>query len=201
MFGRSLVLNILMIFGAMHLIDGMELRNAQNAYFPFDEDGRVGLSRYQIRAYSSDLKAMRKKSFLAHAGNSEKTAYRLTIFSENDTVCVELFNNNESWFITYTRIMLDGRNERALVTANLVAPIACEKVKNFAKIFDDLGFYSLHSADRGRGLGGSDWLMEAVIDGNYHVVVRWSPEWDAINRDTARFKKVACWLLDNAPSP
>ena len=42
--------------------------------------------------------------------------------------------------------------------------------------FDVAKFHELPTKDENGGLDGSQWILEAILDGKYHVVERWSPK-------------------------
>jgi len=35
-----------------------------------------------------------------------------------------------------------------------------------------------------RGLDGEEWILEGFVNGKYHVVTRWSPEYDLQSNQT-----------------
>ena len=52
-----------------------------------------------------------------------------------------------------------------------------------AKNFTASGFWSMPTHTE-RGLDGEEWILEGFVNGKYHVVTRWSPEYDLQSNQT-----------------
>lgn len=68
-------------------------------------------------------------------------------------------------------------------------------IDNFLSLYTKLKFFSLKTADDMLGRDGSQWILETVDNGAYHVVVRWTPtEYDPKKRQTVDFVNICKWL-------
>jgi len=56
--------------------------------------------------------------------------------------------------------------------------VGVEEVARFRELFRKTGFMTIPSTVRGdqQGTDGSDWRIEAVVGGHYHMASRWSPK-------------------------
>src|SRR5262249_55197957 len=89
---------------------------------------------------------------------------------------VRISNNDAGWsIVSKTNDGLGGYSPgpRTTQMERNLNPAECEKL---VQAFDRLGFWSLPVSDGSTGCDGSEWLLEAVSEGRYHVVHRWSPE-------------------------
>jgi hypothetical protein len=80
------------------------------------------------------------------------------------------------------------------------ATLTDAQVKDFQALFGKLGFTKMAADDPHRGLDGSEWILEAVENGNYHIAVRWTPhEYDTAKRGLTEFVRVCEWLYRASP--
>ncbi|OGV51058.1 MAG: hypothetical protein A2017_12790 [Lentisphaerae bacterium GWF2_44_16] len=49
------------------------------------------------------------------------------------------------------------------------------------------------------GCDGSEWLLEALQNGNYHYIDRWTPTYDSEKRNAVDFINLCTWLYRKAP--
>ena len=67
-------------------------------------------------------------------------------------------------------------------------------------MFDALDFAKQSTDDPVIGLDGSQWILEQLKDGKYHIVVRWAADaYEPKKRGTESFVKLCEWMLAKAP--
>jgi len=176
----------------------MERNRYPDSYFPQDESGWKGVSGFQDKWYSAHLRKMQELPL--NESNSESPVFRLTIIpSIGDSRSVRLYKDVEGYNITFKRLDNGAGDEPGMLVEETSSSISDVKVRRFLTIFNGLGFFDSKSKDDNRGLGGSEWILEAVVNGEYHVIVRWLPTYEEGKRRTGRFVEVCEWLLRNAP--
>lgn len=73
------------------------------------------------------------------------------------------------------------------------------QLEMFLERFRRLGFEALTTQDRVQGTDGSEWILERMDGGRYHVIVRWSPGYDTAKRGLSDFVAVCEWLYRASP--
>ncbi|MBI4658508.1 MAG: hypothetical protein HY735_06615 [Verrucomicrobia bacterium] len=71
-----------------------------------------------------------------------------------------------------------------------------QPVDRFVKMVEEQRLWLLKATEPTEGLDGSHWLIEAVRDGRYHLVERWSPRSStALGRIGRDFSELAEWKV------
>lgn len=73
------------------------------------------------------------------------------------------------------------------------------QLEMFFERFRRLNFEALKTQDDVLGADGSEWILERMEEGRYHVIVRWSPEYDTAKRGLSDFVAVCEWLYRTSP--
>jgi len=82
------------------------------------------------------------------------------------------------------------------LSENMSRPLMREQTQAFLKRLGKVGFWSLPNPVIDQtGADGSQWIIEGVKKGNYHVVDRWSPEQGAI-RELGLYLAVGLALMN-----
>lgn len=128
--------------------------------------------------YTNQLAALSEGSFYALASDTNAHAFRFT--------CLRSFNHAFCVVITF------DRNGRAVVTGKMssgaggYAPgrlcrrrhttISPRRSQEFLDLVAAQSFWTLPTSIETFGCDGSEWIIEGVDHGTYHVVDRWTPE-------------------------
>jgi hypothetical protein len=154
---------------------------AQTGYFPeevFNDPG--GVSSW----YAYQLRVMGEPSLFDLAENPSAESYRfLWLRSFDPPVVVRLDVNADGSGAVTTKIA-DGQSGSPLTDGKVVEidrrVLTREQVQAFAAQVDKLDFWSLATDEEQPNgvvrVDGSEWVIEAVRDGMYQVVARWSPD-------------------------
>lgn len=126
------------------------------------------------------------------------TTYRFTwLRSFHHPVAVRITDNGDHAVLR--AIELDGgggfhpgkefrRIERAL------SPVELERIR---RAFAQAPFGSMPTTDERMGADGAEWIVEAVDDGLYHLVVRWSPDSGDLHDIGLLFLELTGWSFED----
>ncbi len=154
---------------------------AQDAYFPKGElDSDTQSEKRKQLWYSHALKILEEPSLLKLSENSGAESYRfLWLRTFKHPVAVRLDLKSDGTAVLTAKIT-DGEAGFPYTVAHLTESFAHsaepEKIRSFLSKVKQVNFWSLpsHLHDQ-TGTDGSQWIIEGVKDGKYHVVDRWSP--------------------------
>jgi hypothetical protein len=168
-------------------------------YFPVDEKGVKGISEFENQWYSKALKRMEEASFMATMTNRAKLFRFILLPTWGNPISVRLSITGEVGKIEGKRLDGQGGYDPGKLANKTSVTLTKEEVDEFTTLYSKMEFFSLNTADKKRGLDGSQWIFEAVDGGTYHVVVRWSPtEYDPAKRQTVSFVNVCKWLYEKS---
>lgn len=124
--------------------------------------------------YGSFLSSMGEKPLYPPAEVS--SVYRFLLLPTSDKpLLVKVSANETGWSVaSKTNDGLGGYDlgPRTTQGEHVLTPSECEKL---LLAFDTLNFWSLPINVDSIGFDGSQWVLEGVSSGRYHVVHRWSP--------------------------
>jgi len=169
-----------MCVGAMLLV-AVLTSTAQDKYFPplvFSND--VRLDEFVSNWYSSELEILEEPSLLGIAERHSGEAYRfLWLRSFHHPIAVRLDVRPDGIGVLSSKVATGAAGfprKSAHLIENVSRPISREQTQAFLRQVKKLDFWALPSCDEHRGEDGAEWIVEAVKEGKYHVVVRWSPK-------------------------
>jgi hypothetical protein len=171
-------------------------------FFPHDEKGRRGVSASQEQWYSKHLRVMQEESLQSLAKDKNAEVYRFTLLPTwGGPRSVRLSKKEDHFLMVFSRLDGDGGYDPGKLVEHKTASLRQEQVDEFKKLFARVHFFAQPSEDQNRGFDGSEWILEAVAGGQYHVVVRWTPkEYEPEKRGTVDFVKACEWLVAHAPA-
>jgi hypothetical protein len=148
-------------------------------YFPpgsLNDSAR--LSKLREDWYSTQLQGFGEPSFVEQSKDKAAESYRfLWLRSFNDAVCIRMDILADGSGVVTKKVsgVAHGKNAGKMIVNEQVRLIK-EDVTKFLAQMGKQEFWSLPTRDNRRGLDGSEWVIEGVKAGNYHVVDRWSPD-------------------------
>ena len=169
-------------------------------YFSDSNENRF-FRQSKISWYSDHLRMMNEKPLMSLEESNDSSVYRFTLLpSFQRPLSVRLTGGGDGRgpFLSYVILNStdDGGPGRIIKEDGM--DVSQKEYLIFQKLFEELNFYSMHSDGKTLGLDGSEWILEAVVNGKYHAVVRWSPTYKANSRNTTQFVVVCEWLLNVA---
>lgn len=152
---------------------------APEFYFPQDASPDFGF-------FSALLKQFEDPSI--YTDTAHPAVRLLYVRSFNDPVMVRLFYQDGRWMLISKRAS-DGIHIPLHIEFERGTRVSDSFVSSVKESLDRIGFWSMPTAEENAGLDGADWLLEARLDGRYHLVNRWSPD------DKNEFKRLCVRML------
>lgn len=153
---------------------------AQEPYFPQGvlEDNSQGDS-FRSKWYSKHLKALEEPSLLQKSKGSSAESYRfvwLRTFHHPVIVRVDIQANGGAKLTTKVSNGAGGYEPGKLVE-NTSRPLPQRQTEKLLATIQRLQFWELptHETPETVGCDGSQWIIEGIKAGKYHVVDRWTP--------------------------
>lgn len=146
-------------------------------FFP---KGSLDLDKRGFKAewYSRQLQALNEPSLFEMAGTPSVQAYRfLWLRSFNHPIAIRIEVKPDGTGILTTKIASGAGGYRpGTLTQNSARSLTDAETRTFLARIDKVGFWKApNPVDDQRGTDGSQWVIEGVKGGNYHVVDRWTP--------------------------
>lgn len=143
---------------------------------------RDDLSTFKVSWYQKDLDALREPSLWELSKQSSTNhVYRfLWLRSFHHPIAVRLNINPDGTGTLTTKVCSGaGGYDPGKLIVNRNERVAADRVKWFLDQVDEQHYWSLTTEEEDPntvGVDGAQWVLEAVKNGNYKVVDRWSPE-------------------------
>jgi len=148
-------------------------------FFPeksLDTDNRG--DSFKAQWYSRHLQALGEPSLFELSRDSSVESYRfLWLRSFHHPIAIRITRQLDGSFQIIAK-MADGAGGYALgkVTMHTVRTLTSDEAQKFLSCVERSGFWNApNPVDDQRGADGSQWIIEAVKGGKYHVIDRWSP--------------------------
>ena len=167
-------------FPLLFLLSALIAAIAQEPYFPQGvlEDNERGDS-FRSQWYSKQLKALQEPSLFQMSKDSKVESYRfvwLRTFHHPVIVRVDIKADGSAELTTKVSSGAGGYEPGKLIE-NASRPLVQRQTDKFLGTVKRLQFWELPTYEISEGVGcdGSQWIIEGVKDGKYHVVDRWTP--------------------------
>ena len=149
---------------------------------------KANLASFILGWYSEHLKALDEPVLYTDSG---KTVFRFTwLRSFHNPVAIRIENKGETYRLTWK--VTDGAGGYApgkLIT-NKSKIISVDEWNKFINLLEAAKYWNMPVISHDRmGTDGSQWILEGIQNGNYHVVDRWTPE----NSD---YEKCGLYLIE-----
>lgn len=154
--------------------------SASSSYFP---SGILSHNEHSDHSrgnwYSSHLKAMYEMSFYYsryHSQDRWGESYRfLWLRSFHNPVAVRIWESGSERFINVKELDGAGGYEPGKLIRNHLRGLTADEWSEFKRRLDRSCYWQLPNTEENFGLDGSQWILEGVKGGRYHVVDRWTP--------------------------
>jgi len=134
--------------------------------------------QFKARWYSNDLHALQEPSLLTLAKHPSAEAYRflwLRTFHHPVAIRIDIRSDGTAVLIQKTASGASGFNAGALFESS-ARLLSREQTQALLARLNNAGFWDLPSQVHDQtGTDGSQWVIEGVKEGKYHLVDRWSP--------------------------
>ncbi len=152
---------------------------ADDTYFPdkvfFPE--RPDMNKFVSDWYCKHLNVLEEPSIYQQKSDKSKITIRFTWLRtfDNPIVLRLEINDKGSGTLFIKKSNGAGGYDPGKMNKNDKKEITKETVNAIIKSIKDTNFRGLPSIAEERGLDGSQWIIELLLHGNYHLVDRWSP--------------------------
>ncbi len=174
---------------------------AADFFPPFTFGSNADCNAFVLNWYTTQLKALGENSFYSLAADTNAHAFRFT--------CLRSFHN------PFCVVIRFDHNGRATITGKIAsgaggyAPGRLCRVKQSTlhegsstevlDLVDRTDFWNLPARVETFGCDGSQWIVEGVDHGNYHLVDRWTPDASTpvgrIGREMLALSGLRIWFL------
>jgi hypothetical protein len=162
------------------LLLGVLGAHAQESYFPkgaFSDDTRSDL--FKAKWYSTHLKALNEPSLLRLASKPSCESYRFVwLRTFHHPVIVRLDITADGIGLLTTKVSNGaGGYKPGQLIENLSRSLTREQTNMFLASIGKNKFWELPNYENSgeEGADGSQWIIEGVKGGKYHIVDRWTP--------------------------
>jgi len=189
---------ILALLSPMQCVCAEEIKT----YFPVsDRGGKAAISSFEEEWYSSHLRLMKEPSLFVKRGDKTQDTYRFTFLPTwGDPRCTAITRSKDKTSIRFSRLDGDGGYDPGKLVEKAQRDLKPDEIKKFLELFDAIDFAKQPTEDPVMGFDGSQWILERLKDGKYHIVVRWTADaYDPKKRGTASFVDLCEWMLTTAP--
>ena len=172
--------DVLLFFLLLVFLAADPTLSAQEPYFPEGSlSDNPGSDLFRSDWYSKHLKALQEPSLLQLAKNPSLESYRfvwLRTFHHPIIVRLDFASNGTAKLTTKVSSGAGGYDPGHIVE-NKSRPVTREETEKFLARVKLEQFWELpsHETPMTIGCDGSQWIIEGVKDGKYHVIDRWSP--------------------------
>ena len=145
---------------------------------------------FKAKWYSGQLRALQEPSLLALTKHEKAEVYRflwLRTFHHPVSVRMDLQADGSWILVTKVASGAGGYKPGTLIT-NVSRKLTTQEAQSYLSRLQNAGFWSVPNPiyDDQAGKDGSQWIIEGMKAGHYHVVDRWSPK-DGPIRDLGLF--------------
>ena len=130
---------------------------------------------------------------LCASSTASSEVYRFTWLPSFDhSVVVRVERKGEQYVLEAKTETGAGGYDPGQLSRSTVMTLTDPERTAFARLLEAWQFWEQTTKDRSLGFDGSQWILEGVAEGRYHVVDRWSPTSDG---PLASYYLLGEWLL------
>ena len=170
--------------------------SADDYYFPTGAlNSKARTDEFERQWFSSQLAAMGEPSL--SCGSRKDTTYRfIWLRSFDHPVAVRIVESREQFLLTAVELSGAGGYKPGHVLQRIERVFAKSQIGQLQQALDSPAFWDRPTEDDRRGLDGSEWIIEGSKNGNYHVVVRWTPSDGPVHDLGMRFLELTGWRFE-----
>lgn len=152
---------------------------AQGQYFPkMALDSHPQADKLKQAWYSDELRALQEPSLLPLTKIPSQECYRfLWLRTFNHPISIRLVPKTNGTSVLIVKVASGSAGfHPGVLSENSTVILTREQTQGFLTLLDKVDFWHIVSpVDDQTGTDGSQWIIEGVKAGKYHLVDRWSP--------------------------
>lgn len=149
--------------------------------------------------YSKNLIAFNEPSLYELSSDTNIICYRFVCLRtfDNPFLIRILQNKDGTGLLYFKRSSGAGGYEPGELIEEKTIVISKENMNKLLNKIENEHYWKLDNKDRSMGCDGSQWIIEGIKNGNYHLVDRWSPETGSIKVLGLYFIELAQMTIKN----
>ncbi len=167
------MLGVILVIGAMFLASIASQPRAY-VFFPIStKPGQSGLARLRAEWCAENLRRMGEPSLLRASAVSSSRIYRLIVLpTYGNAISVRVTQRGDIYQISSRRLSGNSGFETGRLVEEKDVSLTAADSRTLDSLFSSLNFFGLPT-EGATPLGDADeWVLEAAVDGKYHVVMR-----------------------------
>jgi hypothetical protein len=178
----------------------LALARADSPYFPVKANAADGITAFEAQWYGKSLQRMNEPRLPASVSDPDAQIYRVMVLPTwGNSIVVRAEKHGKTYRLSARR--LDGQagyDPGRLVESKEVDLDNADSTTLEVLIYN-LHFFQMPIRDDVIGFDGSEWILEGVAHGKYHVVARWSAtSYGPDKRRLTNFLALYRFLLDKS---
>ena len=183
------------------LLGACAAQQEHKSYFPPAVfDSRPDKNAFFEMWYSGHLRALEEEPLPQKSRDKKKEIYRFTClrtFHNPFSIRVDVIEGGKDILIRKVTSGQGGYDSGTLKETQSIV-LSRKASETLREVIDKIGFWDLPTTKRVVGVDGSQWIVEAVRNGRYHVVDRFTPRPGTDIRTLGEsFLSLAGWHPDN----
>jgi hypothetical protein len=147
--------------------------------------------------YDPSLAAMNEPRLADFANDRSAQIYRVTIYPSlvRDTIAVRVEKQREIYSLYARRLERGSRPGVGKLVQSKNIHLSAEDSMTLDGLIGNLKLFQMSTNDDVVGSDGELWVVEGVWQGQYRLVTRWAPPYDAANRGLQPFVAFCNFLV------
>jgi hypothetical protein len=186
-------------FFSLILVDSFAF--ATESYFPIRQNkGDGGISSFKASWYGKSLRRMNEPRLPSLASNKAVLVYRfMALPTWGNPISVRAQKGGQVYSVSSRRLNGQGGYDPGKLGEQMDITLSESDSKTLERLFAVLNFFQMSTDEEVLGADGTEWILEVVSEGKYHVVNRWcANEYDPQKRGLEPFMAFCKFLIERS---
>jgi hypothetical protein len=173
---------------------------ADTPYFPVrTKQGEAGVTDFEAQWYGKALSRMKEPRLPELSKDTKAVVYRFTILPTwGNPIAVRAQKQDGIFRLSARRLDGEGGYDPGKLVEQKNLKLSETDSKSLDSLVTALKFFHMPGHEDVLGFDGEEWILEGVADGKYHIVQRWSADYDPKNRKLEPFLAFCKFLIDKS---
>ena len=177
--GKKMIRGLLACCSLLAVVACTDEEISSNGFFPLSEEGgKNSIPRIRGEWYSSQLTSLKEEPLYAKRKEKNLEVYRFTFLPAwGSSKATTIFRDGGELRVRSRR--LDGEDgfEPGELVEEFERELRGSESESLFRLLEEVDFTDDATEKKGAmGEDGTQWILEGVHDGQYHVLDRWSPD-------------------------